>query len=128
MCPQLCTTDAWQPVLSVRDRHSCNSLNPALGSRYLTSKVDPVTGLWCTDAQKKAKGVIDCIGGSFHIDFVFAYAQAHPEVRTPIVRSGWPPQWSSSVDSPQCPVCVWCQNRSLWALLQTHGTHFRQRR
>lgn len=42
--------------------------------RYLKSKVDPSTGLWCTPEQKAQKGVGDCIGGSFHIDFVFTHA------------------------------------------------------
>lgn len=58
---------------------------------YLRSKADPVTGaslfhaccvqccpiannrlgLWCSKAQKAKQGVDNCIGGSFHIDFVF---------------------------------------------------------
>jgi len=40
---------------------------------YLKSVADPVTGLWCSDAQKKKHGEINCIGGSFHVDSVFQY-------------------------------------------------------
>eukprot|EP00039_Didymoeca_costata_P033249 m.41520 g.41520 ORF g.41520 m.41520 type:complete len:393 (+) comp9774_c0_seq2:31-1209(+) len=45
--------------------------------KYLVSQADPVTGLWCTNSQRTKHGVINCIGGSFHIDFVFQYAVQH---------------------------------------------------
>lgn len=41
---------------------------------HLAQKADPSTGLWCTEAQKREHGTINCIGGSFHIDFVFQCA------------------------------------------------------
>jgi len=41
---------------------------------YLSSKADAKTGLWCTPQQRAKNGVLNCIGGSFHIDFVFQYA------------------------------------------------------
>ena len=39
--------------------------------KFLRDQADPSTGLWCTPAQKAKYGTINCIGGSFHIDFVF---------------------------------------------------------
>ena len=43
--------------------------------QYLSAHgVDRATGLWCTPAQKQKHGVGNCIGGSFHIDFVFTHA------------------------------------------------------
>ena len=42
-------------------------------AQHLNSKVDAATGLWCTPDQRERRGAINCIGGSFHIDFVFQY-------------------------------------------------------
>lgn len=46
---------------------------------YLTEQADSNTGLWCTDSQQSKHGMINCIGGSFHIDFVYQFVTLHPE-------------------------------------------------
>ena len=50
--------------------------------QYLTSKADPKTGLWCTDEQRQKRGLINCIGGSFHIDFVFQFVSLRHRKRS----------------------------------------------
>lgn len=45
--------------------------------KYLRMAADPITGLWCTPAQQKKHGKINCIGGSFHIDFIFQAVAEH---------------------------------------------------
>lgn len=50
--------------------------------QFLQKQADPITGLWCTEAQQQKKGKINCIGGSFHIDFVFQFLVLHPEFAT----------------------------------------------
>ena len=47
--------------------------------KYLRSATDPATGLWCTTAQIAKHGQINCIGGSFHIDFVMQNVVMYPE-------------------------------------------------
>lgn len=47
--------------------------------QHLTAQADSRSGLWCTEAQRKKHGEINCIGGSFHIDFVFQFLSLHPE-------------------------------------------------
>ena len=47
---------------------------------YLASRVDNATGLWCEQHQRQKHGPINCIGGSFHIDFVLQYLVLHPEL------------------------------------------------
>jgi hypothetical protein len=47
--------------------------------KYLRSQTDPVTGLWCTANQIAKHGEINCIGGSFHIDFVMQHVVMFPE-------------------------------------------------
>lgn len=44
--------------------------------QYLRAQTDPVTGLWCIPSQIKKHGEINCIGGSFHIDFIMQVRQA----------------------------------------------------
>jgi len=45
---------------------------------YLTEQADPNTGFWCTTEQQMKHGQINCVGGSFHIDFIFQYIVLHP--------------------------------------------------
>ena len=45
---------------------------------YLVSRVDTATGLWCEQHQQQKHGTINCIGGSFHVDFVLQYLALHP--------------------------------------------------
>jgi hypothetical protein len=47
--------------------------------QYLTKQAESATGLWCTTAQQQKDGLINCIGGSFHIDFVFQFIAQHPQ-------------------------------------------------
>ena len=51
--------------------------------RYLRAQTDPATGLWCIPSQIKKHGEINCIGGSFHIDFVMQNVVLHPEHAPP---------------------------------------------
>ena len=39
----------------------------------LRAQADPATGLWCTPSQVAKHGEMNCIGGSFHIDFVMQH-------------------------------------------------------
>ena len=41
--------------------------------KHLNAKADAESGLWCTPDQRQRKGEINCIGGSFHIDFVYQH-------------------------------------------------------
>ena len=50
---------------------------------YLRSQTDPSTGLWCTPSQAAKHGEINCIGGSFHIDFVMQHVVMYPEHAPP---------------------------------------------
>jgi len=50
--------------------------------QYLAAHADPVSGLWCSEAQRQLHGLINCIGGSFHIDFVFQFLTLHPDYVT----------------------------------------------
>lgn len=47
---------------------------------FLHGAADPATGLWCERNQVRKHGTLNCIGGSFHIDFVFQYAARNPSV------------------------------------------------
>jgi len=51
--------------------------------RYLRAQTDPATGLWCIPSQIAKHGEINCIGGSFHIDFVMQNVVMHPEHAPP---------------------------------------------
>lgn len=50
---------------------------------YLRNQTDPKTGLWCIPNQVKKHGEMNCIGGSFHIDFVMQNVVMFPHNAPP---------------------------------------------
>ena len=50
---------------------------------YLRSQTDPTTGLWCIPSQVAKHGEMNCIGGSFHIDFVMQHVVMYPNHAPP---------------------------------------------
>jgi hypothetical protein len=51
--------------------------------KYLRAQTDPETGLWCIKSQIQKHGEMNCIGGSFHIDFVMQNVVMHPQNAPP---------------------------------------------
>ena len=51
--------------------------------KYLREQSDPETGLWCIASQIQKHGEMNCIGGSFHIDFVMQNVVMFPENAPP---------------------------------------------
>eukprot|EP00041_Stephanoeca_diplocostata_P005893 m.70808 g.70808 ORF g.70808 m.70808 type:complete len:401 (-) comp16059_c0_seq8:1282-2484(-) len=64
---------------------------------FLAGKADASSGLWCSDDQRKKNGLINCIGGSFHIDFVFQ----HHTLVSPAQRDSTPTNSSSLFPFPK---------------------------
>ena len=62
--------------------------------QYLRNEADPATGLWCTPEQAAKHGEINCIGGSFHIDFIMQHVLMFPEHAPPGTDGtfAWPSQ------------------------------------
>ena len=56
---------------------------------YLREAVNASSGLWCTEQQIAKRGVLNCIGGSFHIDFVMQNVVLHPEHAPPGTDASW---------------------------------------
>jgi hypothetical protein len=50
---------------------------------YLRQQTDPATGLWCIPSQVAKHGEMNCIGGSFHIDFVMQHVVMYPKHAPP---------------------------------------------
>jgi hypothetical protein len=50
---------------------------------YLRAQTDPETGLWCIPSQVRKHGEMNCIGGSFHIDFVMQHVVMFPRHAPP---------------------------------------------